>query len=74
MHRMGSGGDSQSGSSQDCLAQITGDDSLRHRRGPAVRRAIRMFQQQQQLTPTGRLDPDTMDALQSACGDQDNGD
>jgi len=52
-----------------CLAQVTGVQGLRHgRRGHRMRRAIRRFQTQNQLSPTGRLDDDTMAALQEACG------
>jgi len=70
----GSGGsltqDAQSnGWAMQCLAQVTGVQGLRHgRRGHRMRRAIRRFQTQNQLSPTGRLDDDTMAALQEACG------
>jgi len=63
--------DSQSaGWVQNCLAQVTGANiSQSGRMGRSTRRAIRKFQMQQQLSPTGRLDSNTMSALQDACGD-----
>lgn len=70
----GSGGgftqDPQSnGWAMQCLTQLTGVQGLyRGRRGHRMRRAIRRFQTQNQLSPTGRLDDDTMAALQEACG------
>ena len=77
-HRFASGDsmqDQQSiGWAQNCLAQITGSNiSQSGRKGHATRRAIRRFQMQNQLQPTGRLDQNTMSALQQACGDQDDG-
>lgn len=36
--------------------------------GPQTQQAIQQFQSQQQLPPTGALDPQTMNALQAACG------
>jgi hypothetical protein len=49
---------------QSCLAQLVGSwvpqtGTL----GPATRRALRLFQSQQQLAPTGMLDADTITAL-----------
>ncbi len=62
---------------QSCLSQIIGDwvpqdGRLDHR----TRRAIRMFQMQQQLPATGDLDEQTTSALQQACSAQsaDQGD
>ena len=77
-NQLGSGDstqDSQSiGWAQNCLAQITGGQlSQSGRMGHSTRRAIRRFQQQQQLPPTGRLDSGTMAALQQACGNDDSG-
>jgi len=58
---------------QNCLAQLTGANiSGGGRMGHSARRAIRKFQMQQQLPPTGRLDSNTMAALQQACGDSDD--
>lgn len=56
---------------QSCLAQVLGpwvvqDGSM----GPATQGAIRTFQEQQQLPPTGVLDGNTVNALQAACGTQ----
>jgi outer membrane protein OmpA-like peptidoglycan-associated protein/LAS superfamily LD-carboxypeptidase LdcB len=67
--------DSQSlGWAQNCLSQITGGHvSQSGRMGHSTRRVIRKFQMQQQLPTTGRLDQDTMAALQQACGDQAGG-
>jgi peptidoglycan hydrolase-like protein with peptidoglycan-binding domain len=77
-HRSGSGDSTQDqqsiGWAQNCLAQITGAQVPQSgRMGPSTRRAIRKFQMQNQLPPTGRLDQNTMSALQQACGDQDGG-
>jgi peptidoglycan hydrolase-like protein with peptidoglycan-binding domain len=77
-HRSGSGDSMQDpqsiGFAQNCLAQITGSQvSQSGRMGHSTRRAIRKFQMQNQLQPTGRLDQNTMSALQQACGDQDGG-
>lgn len=56
-----------------CLSQVTGQQIPPGRRsGFATRRAIRMFQMQQQLPRTGVLDAATTEALQEACGDQDS--
>jgi len=54
---------------QACLAQLFGpwvpqSGAL----GPATRRAIRIFQKQQGMGPSGVLDPATNDALTAACG------
>ena len=38
--------------------------------GPATRRALRLFQSQQQLPPTGALDADTVTALKKASSGQ----
>ena len=62
------------GWAQNCLAQITGSQvSQTGRMGHHTRRAIRKFQMQNQLQPTGRLDQNTMSALQQQCGDQNSG-
>jgi outer membrane protein OmpA-like peptidoglycan-associated protein len=58
------------GWARNCLSQITGSnvpqsDHTTH----STRRAIRRFQTQNQLQPTGRLDQATTSALQQACGD-----
>jgi peptidoglycan hydrolase-like protein with peptidoglycan-binding domain len=59
---------------QTCLAQIVGDwvpqDGVMN---PETRRAIGMFQSQQQLPATGSLDEQTLNALQAACGGADAG-
>jgi hypothetical protein len=61
------------GWAQNCLSQITGGHvSQSGRMGHSTRRAIRKFQMQQQLPPTGRLDRATMSALQQSCGDGDS--
>ena len=56
---------------QSCLAQVLGpwvvQDGIM---GPATQGAIRTFQEQQQLPPTGVLDGNTVNALQTACGSQ----
>jgi hypothetical protein len=56
---------------QACLAQVLGpwvvQDGIM---GPATQGAIRTFQEQQQLPPTGVLDEGTANALQAACGSQ----
>ncbi len=56
---------------QSCLAQSVDpsvpQDGLM---GPQTQQAIRTFQMQQQLPPTGILDPNTMTALQAACRGQ----
>jgi len=63
------------GWAQNCLAQLTGvNGSSSGGMGPSTRRAIRMFQMQQQLPATGRLDSNTMTALQQACDQQGDGD
>ena len=74
--RFGSGDstqDSQSmGWAQSCLSQITGGELLAGR-PHGTQHAARhpeIPEQQQQLPVTGRLDQDTMTALQQACGDQ----
>jgi peptidoglycan hydrolase-like protein with peptidoglycan-binding domain len=59
---------------QSCLSQIIGDwvpqdGRLDHK----TRRAIRMFQMQQQLPATGDLDEQTYSALQQACSGQSGG-
>lgn len=59
---------------QACLSQIIGDwvpqdGRLDHK----TRRAIRMFQMQQQLPATGDLDEQTYSALQQACSGQSAG-
>ena len=53
---------------QGCLAQIV-DTSVPQNGflGPQTRQAIRTFQIQQQLSPSGALDDDTVSALQAAC-------
>jgi peptidoglycan hydrolase-like protein with peptidoglycan-binding domain len=76
-HRFWRGGqgsmfpDPQVQSAQACLAQSV-DPSVPQDgiMGPQTRQAIRQFQMQQQMPPTGRLDPDTMSALQNACSPQ----
>jgi hypothetical protein len=77
-HRFASGDSAQDqqsvGWAQNCLAQITGGNVSRTgRMGHSTRRVIRRFQMQNQLRPTGRLDQDTMAALQQSCGGQDDG-
>jgi hypothetical protein len=77
-HRFSSGDSTQDqqslGWAQNCLAQITGSQvSQTGRMGHHMRRAIRKFQMQNQLQPTGRLDQNTMSSLQQQCGDQDSG-
>jgi hypothetical protein len=59
---------------QNCLSQA-GDQSVPQNGilGPATRRAISAFQQQQQLAATGVLDNQTIAALQAACSPQDGG-
>lgn len=56
---------------QGCLAQVVGSwvpqDGIM---GPATQQAIQQFQTQQQLPPTGALDPTTISALQAACSGQ----
>ena len=63
--------DQQVQSAQSCLAQVVDpsvpQDGLM---GPRTRQAIRTFQMQQQMPPTGMLDSDTMSALQAACSPQ----
>jgi outer membrane protein OmpA-like peptidoglycan-associated protein/LAS superfamily LD-carboxypeptidase LdcB len=67
--------DSQSTEWAQCLAQLTGVRGLHQgRSGHRMRRAIRRFQTQNQLPPTGRLDEDTTAALQEACGNQGDSD
>ena len=63
--------DPQVQSAQACLAQVV-DPSVPQDgiMGPQTRQAIRQFQMQQQMPPTGMLDPDTMSALQNACSPQ----
>jgi LAS superfamily LD-carboxypeptidase LdcB len=78
-NRFGSGDSTQDpqsiGWAQNCLAQITGSQiSQSGRMGHSTRRDIRRFQMQNQLQPTGRLDQDTLAALQQACDDGDAGD
>jgi len=56
---------------QSCLAQAVGpwvpqDGNM----GPATRKAISIFQQKQQLPPSGMLDAATVTALQAACSPQ----
>jgi peptidoglycan hydrolase-like protein with peptidoglycan-binding domain len=56
---------------QSCLAQLFGQGvSQDGIMGPSTRQAIAQFQQQQQLPVTGRLDPNTVSALQAACSGQ----
>ena len=56
---------------QSCLAQVVGSwvpqDGIMSK---ATRHAIKKFQQQQQLPPTGMLDAATVTALQTACSPQ----
>jgi len=59
---------------QSCLAQsvdpsVPQDGFL----GPQTRQAIKTFQTQQQLPPTGILDPNTVTALQTACSSGQSG-
>lgn len=56
---------------QSCLAQVV-DPSVPQdgRMGFQTRQAIQNFQSQQQLPPTGMLDPNTTSALQAACNPQ----
>ena len=76
-HRYGRGGpgpmfpDPQVMTAQACLAQVV-DPSVPQNgiMGPQTRQAIRAFQMQQQMPPTGMLDSDTMGALQAACSPQ----
>lgn len=70
----GSTQDPQSSEWAQCLAQLTGMHGLRYgHSGPGrMRRAVRKFQAQNQLPPTGRLDDETIAALQEACGSQGN--
>jgi peptidoglycan hydrolase-like protein with peptidoglycan-binding domain len=54
---------------QSCLAQVLGSWVLQDgEMGENTRSAIRMFQNQQQLTQTGVLDENTLGALRAACG------
>ncbi len=76
-HRFWRGGqgsmfpDPQVSTAQACLAQVV-DPSVPQDgiMGPQTRQAIRSFQMQQQMPPTGMLDSDTMSALQAACSPQ----
>ena len=76
-HRFWGGGpgsmfpDPQVSTAQACLAQVV-DPSVPQNgiMGPQTRQAIRTFQMQQQMPPTGMLDNDTMSALQAACSPQ----
>ena len=60
--------DPQVMSAQACLAQVVNpavpQDGIM---GPQTRQALRTFQGQQQLPVTGMLDPNTSNALQTAC-------
>jgi Putative peptidoglycan binding domain len=60
--------DPQVASAQQCLAQVI-DPSVPQDGilGPQTRQALRTFQTQHQLPPTGWLDADTSNALQAAC-------
>ena len=78
-NQFGSGDSTQDpqslGWAQGCLAQLTGGQIPQSgHMGHGTRRAIRKFQKQQQLPPTGRLDSNTRAALQQACGDGDGSD
>jgi peptidoglycan hydrolase-like protein with peptidoglycan-binding domain len=56
---------------QSCLAQAVGPWVPQNGvMGKATRHAIRKFQKQQHLPPTGMLDGATISALQAACGGQ----
>jgi hypothetical protein len=56
---------------QACLAQLVGPWVPQNGIiGPQTRRAVQMFQGQQQLPVTGLLDNSTVNALQAACGGQ----
>ena len=61
------------GSIRECLSQVTGVNLGSGRRF-GFRRAVRKFQRQQQLPPTGRLDADTRSALRDACDSGGNDD
>jgi peptidoglycan hydrolase-like protein with peptidoglycan-binding domain len=53
---------------QACLAQVVGPWVPQNGiMGPATQRAVRMFQMQSQLPPTGILDENTLSSLQAAC-------
>jgi hypothetical protein len=53
---------------QSCLAQVVGPQVPQNGiMGEPTRHAIRKFQKQQQLPPTGMLDSATISALQAAC-------
>lgn len=53
---------------QGCLAQLVGPGVPQNGiMGPQTQQALQTFQSQQQLPPTGMLDPNTMNALQAAC-------
>lgn len=59
------------GRAQQCLRQLVGTWVPQTGRiGPGMRRALRIFQKQQQLSVTGLLDGATDAALRAACGGQ----
>ncbi len=59
---------------QSCLSQAVGTWVPQNgTMGKATRHAIRKFQKQQQLPPTGMLDAATINALQAACSGQAQG-
>ena len=56
---------------QSCLAQVLGPWVIQDGvMGPGTHGALRTFQQQQQLLPSGVLDGNTVNALQALCGSQ----
>ncbi len=59
---------------QGCLAQSDPSVPQDGIMGPQTQQAIRTFQSQQQLPPSGMLDPNTITALQTACSGAQGGD
>jgi len=62
--------DPQVQTAQQCLAQSDPSVPQDGIMGPRTKHAIRAFQKQHQLPPTGMLDGATMSALQATCGGQ----